>query len=99
MTRNKSQILHGKLNELTNPETLEYHHALKIFDAMDEWAEQESIAFAEWLDEEVYNNNLSRVRARNSVHYGKWAYSKGVPNPQFFTTAELFQLLKQSKKC
>jgi len=64
-----------------------------------ELVKKESIAFAEWLDEEVYNNNLSRVRARNSVHYGKWAYSKGVPNPQFFTTAELFQLLKQSKKC
>lgn len=70
--------------------------ARKVYDAMDQYAEQQSCLFAEWIDDKTYNNILSRVRARASDYFNQWVYHPvGQDEPKYMTTAELYTLYKQ----
>lgn len=61
-------------------------HVEEIMLAMDEWSEQESIAFAEW----IYQNDFQ-------CDHGDW-WTKNNNFPEAYTHAELYQLYKQQSK-
>jgi hypothetical protein len=59
-----------------------------VYEAMDNWAEAESVAFAEWVD----GNNYEVVMLNKVLHF----YTPG--KEPMYTTPEIYQLYIQSKQ-
>jgi len=56
---------------------------------MQQYAEQEAIAFAEWVDDNLYS------KTDGGWHCGGW--NPGDPEPQFYTTSELYALFNSKR--
>lgn len=52
--KTKENILQDKLQSLEKREIMEYHHHLKIIEAMDQYTKQQCISFAEWIFKNQY---------------------------------------------
>jgi hypothetical protein len=64
-----------------------------VFDAMDQYAEQESIAFAEWKDERYINYQM-----QDGKYYAKMDLLKHISQATVFTTADLYKKYKEYLK-
>ena len=71
-----------------------------VYQSMEEYSEQQASEFIEWIDDKVYNNILSKVRARSSFYFGKWAWSPvGAVETIYLTSKELYdKFLSQQKQ-
>ena len=83
----KEQIMDEHNNAGEYPEW----HEKNVYNAMDEYARQEAIAFHRWS----YENNYAKYWGSDQPNNNKWYKSYTMPNRTYYTDKELYQLFKQ----
>jgi len=63
-----------------------------VYSAMDEYAKQEAIGFAEWIIE-----NEFQVHPDKSEYWGKLTFENGRERIQVYTSSELYTIYQQTK--